>query len=251
MLSITDGVKTLDEVVEESQSMLHDVAVKLDADSEQIGDEIKSALKKQQYVGLCPSCGNSMTVKKSKNGNFIGCNGYPECKRAYPLPKGALVQMLESTCPSCGLAQIKVVRKGMPPSVQCIDPKCPSNTEKNDLGPCPTCKVGTIRVTYSKAGKRFAGCSEWPRCTQTYPLRPRGSIVPTGESCPDCGAPVVSLGSITECINMDCGSRKKKRSASEAEPAAPSDSRVGKVVKVVVSDRKKKSPAKKAAKKEE
>jgi DNA topoisomerase-1 len=139
----------------------------------------------------------------------------------------------------------------MPPSVQCIDPKCPSNTEKNDLGPCPTCKVGTIRVTYSKAGKRFAGCSEWPRCTQTYPLRPRGSIVPTGESCPDCGAPVVSLGSITECINMDCGSRKKKRPASEAEPAAPSDSRVGKVVKVVVSDRKKKSPAKKAAKKEE
>ena len=50
---------------------------------------------------------------------------------------------------------------------------------------------------------------------------------------------------------MDCGSRKKKRSASEAEPAAPSDSRVGKVVKVVVSDRKKKAPAKKAAKKEE
>ena len=247
MLSITDGVKTLDGVVEESQSMLRDVAIKLDADSEQIGEEIRSALKKQQYVGVCPSCGNSMTVKKSKNGNFIGCNGYPECKRAYPLPKGALVQMLESTCPVCGLAQIKVVRKGMPPSVQCIDPKCSSNTEKNDLGTCPTCKVGTIRVTYSKAGKRFAGCSEWPRCTQTYPLRPRGSIIPTGEACSDCGAPVVSLGSITECINMDCGSRKKRKAVSDSEPAAPSDSRVGKVVKVVVSDRKKKSPAKKTA----
>ena len=48
--------------------MLHDVAVKLETDSTAIGDEIKSALRKQQYVGLCPSCGNSMTVKKSKNG---------------------------------------------------------------------------------------------------------------------------------------------------------------------------------------
>ena len=45
------------------------------------------------------------------------------------------------------------------------------------------------------------------------------------------------------------GGRKRAplshRKAAEAEPAAPSDSRVGKVVKVVVSDRKKKAPAKK------
>jgi hypothetical protein len=46
---------------------------------------------------------------------------------------------------------------------------------------------------------------------------------------------------------MDCGSRKKRKAVSDSEPAAPSDSRVGKVVKVVVSDRKKKSPAKKTA----
>ena len=251
MLSITDGERTLEEVVEESQNMLHDVAVKLETDSTAIGDEIKSALKKQQYVGLCPSCGNSMTVKKSKNGNFIGCNGYPECTRAYPLPKGALVQMTDTVCPVCGLAQIKVVRKGVPPSTQCIDPKCRSNTEKNDLGTCPTCKKGTIRLMYSKAGKRFAGCSEWPACTQTYPLRPRGSIVPTGTACPECGAPVISLGSMTECINMDCPSRGKKAAPApkkEADGPAPATER--KVYTVVLGDKKKKSgTAKKTASK--
>lgn len=251
MLSITDGERTLESVVNESQDMLHEVAVKIDSERDAIGDEIKAALKKQQFVGICPSCGNSMTIKKSKNGNFIGCNGYPECTRAYPLPKGALVQMTDSVCPVCGLAQIKVIRKGVPPSLQCIDPKCKSNTEKTDLGPCPTCKKGTIRVMYSKAGRRFAGCSEWPACTQTYPLRPRGTVVPVGESCPECGAPIVQIGSMKECINMDCPLRKKRRRTAEpdeaAPVAAPSDDRVGRVVTVVVSERRK--SAKKTVKK--
>ena len=253
MLSITDGERSLGEVVEESQNMLHDVAVKLENDSEAIGTEIKSALKKQQYVGVCPVCGNSLTIKKSKNGNFIGCNGYPDCKCAYPMPKGAMVQLTESVCPVCSLPQIKVVRKGMPPSLQCIDPKCASNTEKNNLGPCPTCKEGTIRVMFSRNGKRFAGCSKWPKCTQTYPLRPRGTITPTGQSCPECGAPIISLGTMTECINMDCTTRKRRKEApAAAEGEAPATSAAaaeGKVVKVVISDRKKKTTKKTTTKK--
>ncbi|MCQ2070478.1 MAG: DNA topoisomerase I [archaeon] len=249
MLSITDGARTLDEVVKESQNMLYDVAVKIDSESEIIGDEIKAALKKQQYVGVCAACGNSLIIKKSKNGNFIGCSNYPECSCAYPLPKGALIQMTETTCPVCNLAQIKVIRKGMPPSTQCIDPKCKDNTEKNDLGPCPTCKEGTIRMMYSKAGRRFAGCSKWPGCTQTYPLRPRGTITSAKTPCPECGAPTVTLGTTTECINMDCPTRAKRKAAAvtgdNGEPVE-SGNQVGKVVTVIVDDkRKKKTTAKK------
>ena len=256
MISIASGERTLNNVVGESQDMLYKVAETIQSQSQVIGDEIKAALKKQQFVGICPTCGNSMTIKKSKNGNFIGCNGYPACTRAYPLPKGALIQMTDSVCPVCGLAQIKVIRKGMPPSLQCIDPKCKSNTDKNDLGPCPTCKTGTIRIMFSKAGRRFAGCSGWPKCTQTYPLRPRGSITPTYESCPECGAPIVEMGTMRECINIDCPTRKRHRTAvakpaegqATAAPAASADGRVGQVVTVVVADRKKKarrSPVKK------
>lgn len=210
MLKISEGVYTLDEVVKKSQDMLYEVATKISSEGEQIGDEIKAALRSQQFIGLCPTCGNNMTIKKSKNGNFIGCDGYPECTRAYPLPRGAMIQTLESVCPVCGLAQLKVVRKGMPPSVQCIDPKCESNTAKNNLGNCPTCGKGTIRVMYSKAGKRFAGCSEWPNCTQTYPLRPRGTLDPTGDICESCKAPMIQFGSFKECINPDCESKKKR-----------------------------------------
>lgn len=245
MISITDGERSLDSVVKESQDMLYNVAVKISEDQEEIGSEIKAALHSQQHIGTCPSCGNSLSIKRSKNGNFIGCDGYPECKRAYPLPRGALIQTTDTVCEVCGLPQLRIIRKGMPPSVQCIDPKCPSNTEKNDLGPCPTCGKGRIRVMYSKAGKRFAGCSEWPACTQTYPLRPRGSISFAGRQCPICKAPIVNLGNMEECINPDCPGRKKSKAKVEA-PEQEGETKPEKPVKKRVTVRK---PAKSKAKK--
>ena len=245
MISITDGERSLDSVVKESQDMLYNVAVKISEDQEEIGSEIKAALHSQQHIGTCPSCGNSLSIKRSKNGNFIGCDGYPECKRAYPMPRGALIQTTDTVCEVCGLPQLRIIRKGMPPSVQCIDPKCPSNTDKNDLGPCPTCGKGRIRVMYSKAGKRFAGCSEWPACTQTYPLRPRGSISYAGRQCPICKAPIVNLGNMEECINPDCPGRKKSKAKVEA-PEQEGETKPEKPVKKRVTVRK---PAKSKAKK--
>ena len=226
MLSISEGKRTLDSVVKESQDMLHEVAEKISVDSADIGKEIRDALHSQQHIGVCPTCGNNMSVKRSRNGNFIGCDGYPECKRAYPLPRGALIQTVDSTCPVCGLPQLKIIRKGNPPTVQCIDPKCTSNITMNDLGLCPTCKNGHIRIMFSKAGRRFAGCSSWPNCTQTYPLRPRGSITPVGKPCAICNAPMVKVGTLEECINPDCPGKKKAvrtTKAASKKKAEPSE----------------------------
>ena len=219
MLKISEGDDTLDNVVKQSQDMLYSVATKISSESTEIGDEIKAALRSQQHIGICPSCGNDMVIKKSKNGNFIGCNGYPECTRAYPLPRGAMIQTVDEFCPVCGLPQLRVIRRGMPPSMQCIDPKCSDNTSKNNLGACPACGKGTIRILYSNAGRRFAGCSEWPECTQTYPLRPRGSITPTDELCEACSAPKIIFGKGAECINPDCPNKKKRKPAKAAAKA--------------------------------
>jgi DNA topoisomerase-1 len=246
MLEISEGKSTLSSVVEESQKMLYDVASKILSEKEQIGDEIKAALMTQQHIGICPTCGNNMTIRKSKNGNFIGCDGYPECKRAYPLPRGALIQPVDTICSVCGLAQLKIVRKGMPPSVQCIDPKCSSNTEKNHLGPCPTCGTGTIRIMYSKAGRRFAGCSQWPTCTQTYPLRPRGTITPTADKCEICNAPMILFGDSKECINPDCSTRKRtpRASAADTEKDGVATGKTVVVRKAVAKKPAKKKPVK-------
>jgi len=156
MLKISLGERTLQSVVEESQNMLHNVATKMNGEGAELGNEIRSALREQQHIGVCPACSNNISIKRSKKGNFIGCDGYPECARAYPLPRGAMIQTTEETCDVCSLPKLKVIRKGSPPQTVCIDPKCSSNTSVTDIGECPSCG-GRIRIMYSEAGKRFEG----------------------------------------------------------------------------------------------
>ena len=212
MHKIAFGERTLTDVVQQSQKMLHGVAEKIEEDKEEIGNEIRSALKEQQHIGICPSCGSTISVKRSKKGSFIGCDGYPNCTRAFPLPRGAKIETTEEICGSCGLPKLKLIRKGAPPQNVCIDPKCSSNTEKNDIGACPSCGR-RMMVMYSKTGKRFAGCSGWPECDRTYPLKMTGTITATEEKCEHCGSPIISVNGRTECISIECpgkATQKKK-----------------------------------------
>jgi len=100
------------------------------------------------------------------------------------------------------------------------------------LGVCKNCG-GQIRVLRGKTGKRFAACvgkpgeepapaaeGERPRrgCGQTFPLPQRGTIVPTGKTCGECGWPeikVVGGGGRGRpwvlCIDIDCPSKEKYR----------------------------------------
>ncbi len=61
---------------------------------------------------------------------------------------------------------------------------------KEDLGECPKCGDGTLRVIRSaKTGKRFVGCSNYSegKCDQTFPLPQKGNLSPLDEKCPHCG----------------------------------------------------------------
>ncbi|AFK22278.1 DNA topoisomerase I [Pyrococcus sp. ST04] len=79
------------------------------------------------------------------------------------------------------------------------------------VGKCPKCG-GDLVVKYNKkTGKRFVGCSNWPKCDVTYPILQRGEIIPTGKTCCN-GAPVVIIreedGYEREiCLDISC---KKK-----------------------------------------
>jgi DNA topoisomerase-1 len=237
MDDIATGKSTLGDVVEESQDMLSDILETMEGHREQIGEEIKKAIESQHYMGKCPDCGADLKVVRTRFGKpFVGCSRYPECKRIYPYPPSALVQSTEETCAVCKAPMIRVIRKGTPPLVQCIDPDCESNRERTTAGTCPKCGKD-LRVIYSRAGKRFLGCSGYPECDQTYPLPQYGKFAPTGEKCPDCGAPVLQIWmrgqSWRSCANMECKSKGKKAKAEKGAAAKTAA--------------KKKAPAKKAA----
>ena len=107
------------------------------------------------------------------------------------------------------------------------------------LGVCKNCG-GQLRVLRGKTGKRFAACvgkegeepqqptveGERPRrgCGQTFPLPQRGTIVPTGKVCAECGWPeikVVGGGGRGRpwvlCIDIDCPSKEKYKARKKAE----------------------------------
>ncbi|MFA4662066.1 DNA topoisomerase I [Pyrococcus kukulkanii] len=75
------------------------------------------------------------------------------------------------------------------------------------VGKCPKCG-GDLIVKYNKkTGKRFIGCSNWPKCDVTYPILQKGEIIPTGRTCCN-GAPVVIVKDGKEkrviCLDMNC-----------------------------------------------
>ncbi|MCQ2052668.1 MAG: DNA topoisomerase I [archaeon] len=204
MLEISSGKKNLQNVIKKSQDILHEAATALESKKEIIKSEIDAALKSQLYIGICPKCGKKMMIKRSKNGNFIGCDGLPDCPSAYPLPKGATIQTVDTKCETCGLPQLKVIRRLSSPQTLCIDPKCPSNTKMTYLGTCPKCNKGHIRIMYSKTGRRFAGCTSWPDCNATYSLSSKGSITPTEKICKICNAPIIKIENYERCIDTKC-----------------------------------------------
>ncbi len=77
-----------------------------------------------------------------------------------------------------------------------------------DLGPCPKCGKGVMRIIRSKkTGKRFVACSNYPECKNTWPLPQKGKITILNEFC-KCGTRkiMVEFGRrrMIICPNPEC-----------------------------------------------
>ena len=64
-------------------------------------------------------------------------------------------------------------------------------TGDSELGACPRCKTGFMRIIRMKTGRQFIGCGNYPTCTNTYSIPMGVKAVGTGAKCPLCGAPIV------------------------------------------------------------
>lgn len=85
--------------------------------------------------------------------------------------------------------------------------------EASRVGDCPKCGDGSLRIIKSKFNSQFIGCSNYPKCNNTYPL-PRGVKVETMDgSCVECGMPQVRITPFKShpfvmCINFDCATKR-------------------------------------------
>ncbi len=86
--------------------------------------------------------------------------------------------------------------------------------EERLVGECPLCG-GELRIVRSKrSGKRFVGCSNYPKCKNSFPLPQNGELLLEGEVCDLCGSPKVKVLKRGRkpwevCLNPDCPGRGK------------------------------------------
>ncbi|MEM3250307.1 MAG: DNA topoisomerase I [Thermoplasmata archaeon] len=207
MNGIERGELKKENVVRESKEMLKKVLRELLMNEKNISDFLKNALDEYREMGKCPKCGAQLHLYKNKNYRYIQCSRYPECDFKYYLPKTGKIEITSEKCPVCGLPLIKIIRRGQSVELRCIDPKCSFNRKKDFLGECPK-DGGDLIIRQSKNGKRFVGCSNYPKCNVVYPLPQKGDIIPTLEKCPYCGAPIIIVKNGKNekklCVNPKC-----------------------------------------------
>jgi len=169
----------------------------------------------------CPICSKDLTIKYGRNGSFIACTSYPECKftsNYERLEDGSfkLVPKEEDKpsgeiCEKCGKELVfKKTRFGevlaCPGYPDCKNiknyVKMPDDSIKilaagEEIGtPCPKCEGG-LTIKGGRNGM-FIGCKNYPKCdfTANMQIDEQGNIIPKYDKvdenvkCEKCGKPM-------------------------------------------------------------
>jgi len=146
-------------------------------------DRLKSELQEETDV-KCEKCGRNLIKKWGRNGQFLACPAYPECKFSRPLTEDLPSMHLEGKCPKCGSDLVaKTGRYGRFAACSRY-PEC-KHTEAFPIGMnCPRegCD-GKVVEKVTKRMKVFYGCSKYPDCDWASWDKP------AEEECPSCGNP--------------------------------------------------------------
>ncbi len=88
--------------------------------------------REKNVVGRCEKCQQGeMIIRHSGRGKrFLGCTRYPECDNTHPLPQRGLILPTEERCDACANPIIKVIMRGRPPWVLCVNMNCPKKAAK-------------------------------------------------------------------------------------------------------------------------
>jgi DNA topoisomerase-1 len=144
--------------------------------------EIKESLT-EQTEETCDKCGAPMVIKWGRNGRFLACSAYPDCKNTKPLGGSDEAIETDEKCEKCGSPMIvKTGRFGKFLACSAY-PECKTTKPISTGVKCPKDNCGgDIVEKRSKKGKVFYGCSKYPDCDFVSWYKP------ANEKCPKCGS---------------------------------------------------------------
>ncbi|WP_130472552.1 DNA topoisomerase [Candidatus Magnetaquicoccus inordinatus] len=150
--SVTDPATTavweqaLDDIAQ-GQGSLAEFQAKVELWVTRLTEQVKRRSPLERSIGLsspavvaegsaspaCPQCGRPMRQRRSAQGEFWGCSGYPACRGTLPGTAGAAI------------------------------------SDPTGVGaPCPLCKKGQLVTRTAHRGKNkdqpFLGCNQYPAC---------------------------------------------------------------------------------------
>jgi DNA topoisomerase-1 len=167
----------------------------------------------------CEKCGSPIVIKWGRNGEFLACSNYPDCKNTQNFTRTSDGQIIppepqttetDVVCDKCGRPM--VVKGGkFGPFLGCSGyPECKNvvNIRKDENGAITPVKEEISDVACDKCGRSmvvkrgrfgpFLGCSGYPECKNIMKTKkgPGGAIQPqeaevTDTSCDKCGRPMV------------------------------------------------------------
>jgi DNA topoisomerase-1 len=195
--------------------LLHRFYEPFKIDLEKAKIEMRDLKREEQPTDqICEKCGKGMVIKWGRNGHFLACSGYPDCRntKEYTTRADGTLEIKPSTrptdqlCPTCGSPM--VIRRGRFGEFQACSryPEC-KTTSPISLGvacPKPDCG-GYVTEKRSKRGKIFFGCSNYSRTKCDFVSWDR----PIPQACPKCAAPFVvkkvsKAGNRIRCIKPEC-----------------------------------------------
>ena len=177
---LEDKLDDVEEARAEWTSVLRDFYGPFKADLEKASEEMvhaKAEVEPSEYT--CPQCEKPMVYRWSKNGKYLACTGYPDCKTTFPVDKdGKKIEAkhVDIACPVCGKGLI--MRRGrFGPFMSCPDyPECKGivNLDKKGGVKLPSPPPLETDLVCSKCGKPmnlrrgargpWLGCSAFPKC---------------------------------------------------------------------------------------
>ncbi len=189
---------------------------------------LKEAVEKMRNVKreetptnlTCPKCTKPLIIKWGRNGKFVACQGYPECRftSEFVEENGEIKLVAQPTtdekCPNC--SEPMMVKNGrFGRFLACSAyPKCKTTKAITTGIQCPECKQGELSEKRTRFGKSFYSCTRYPECK--YAIWDK----PIKQPCPSCQHPFLvehytkKEGASIRCPNK-CGYEVK---GDEAQP---------------------------------
>ncbi len=173
---------------------------------------------------ICEKCGKPMVIKWGRNGSFLACQGYPECRNTQEVVKNldgtwekVPVQTTDEICETCG-APMTIKRGRFGSFLACTKyPEC-KTTKPISLGvKCPRQGCGGfIAEKRSRRGKPFYGCSNWAKKQCDFVAWDK----PIPQPCPICNAKFVVKKENKRGVMLRCLECDWKQGADETEENA-------------------------------